>query len=552
MTLLKPYLILIRSLLFILFDSIALWVAKDPKRNQPKVVLLIRQDAIGDFILWLDTAKEYRKHFPPENHKIVLIGNALWCDLAKELPFWDEVLTVNVKAFKTLSRYRWNIIRKVKSFGAEIAIQPTYSREFYHGDSLIRASNASKKVSSAGNMSNRDRLKVTILREGGPAAPQIGDEPQSISKASEVEGYVNVVARILTTKPEVIVRRDGSGQIDVTRGRLADPSGSIGFLSWVPFEHQEGSLVKITGASVRKFRDTPEISINDGTVIEPYHDTAFPDMSELAVSTKSTIADLRNGMRDVGITLQVESWNQRTFTSEDGSQKVVRSGDVIDPSGRCRLTAWCEFDPAPGDFIRIEGGRVQFWQGSPDLVIDQREQVIDLSDPPWEKIDPEGHWIDLDLTSLVNGGSRRGIRTSGTVVAVRPDSGIVERCPECRRVLRDGACTEHGPQRGQEDLRLRFVIDNGVSNASLLMSREPAEAFLGLGMDGVRDQIASEGREGFVASLRARALSGAMVIHGRTIVDDQGAMVLADTAELEATSPSEAAQKVMEKWGVVL
>ena len=164
MNLLKPYLIIIRSLLFILFDSIALWVAKDPKRNQPKVVLLIRQDAIGDFILWLDTAKEYRKHFPPENHKIVLIGNALRCDLAKELPFWDEVLPVNVKAFKTLSRYRWNILRKVRNFGANIAIQPTYSREFYHGDSLIRASNASKKVSSAGNMSNRDRLK-TILAD---------------------------------------------------------------------------------------------------------------------------------------------------------------------------------------------------------------------------------------------------------------------------------------------------------------------------------------------------------------------------------------------------
>ena len=67
MTFFRPYLILIRSLLFILFDSIALWVAKDLKNNQLKVVLLIRQDAIGDFILWLDTAKEYRKHFPPEN-----------------------------------------------------------------------------------------------------------------------------------------------------------------------------------------------------------------------------------------------------------------------------------------------------------------------------------------------------------------------------------------------------------------------------------------------------------------------------------------------------
>ena len=162
MTFLKPFLIIIRSLLFILFDSIALWVAIVPKHNQQKLVLLVRQDAIGDFILWLDTAKEYRKYYPPENCKIILIGNALWSDLAKELPFWDEVLPVNVKAFKTLSRYRWNILRKVRNFGAKIAIQPTYSREFYHGDSLIRASNASKKVSSAGNMSNRDQLKSIL------------------------------------------------------------------------------------------------------------------------------------------------------------------------------------------------------------------------------------------------------------------------------------------------------------------------------------------------------------------------------------------------------
>lgn len=162
MNLLKPYLIIIRSLLFILFDSIALWVAIVPKHNQQKLVLLVRQDAIGDFILWLDTAKEYRKYYPPENYKIILIGNAIWSDLAKGLPFWDEVLPVNVKAFKTLSRYRWNILRKVRNYGAEIAIQPTYSREFYHGDSLIRASNASKKVSSAGNMSNRNQLKSNL------------------------------------------------------------------------------------------------------------------------------------------------------------------------------------------------------------------------------------------------------------------------------------------------------------------------------------------------------------------------------------------------------
>jgi len=162
MTLLKPFVIIIKSILYYFFDSLALCSTPSPQKTQLEVVLLIRQDAIGDFVMWLDTAKEYRKLYPPDKYKIVLVGNKIWCDLAKELPLWDEVLPVNVKAFKTLSLYRWNILREVRNFGAKIAIQPTFSREFYHGDSLIRASYALRKVSSVGDMSNRNWLKKTI------------------------------------------------------------------------------------------------------------------------------------------------------------------------------------------------------------------------------------------------------------------------------------------------------------------------------------------------------------------------------------------------------
>ena len=66
MTLLKPYLIVIKSLLFYLFDSMALVKAPSPQLNKLELVLLIRQDAIGDFVMWLDTAKEYRKLYPAD------------------------------------------------------------------------------------------------------------------------------------------------------------------------------------------------------------------------------------------------------------------------------------------------------------------------------------------------------------------------------------------------------------------------------------------------------------------------------------------------------
>jgi replication factor A1 len=394
--------------------------------------------------------------------------------------------------------------------------------------------------------------RVTVLREGGPSVPPVSDEPVTIEKASENEGYVTLLARIISLKPDVIVKRDGSGSLDIFRGTFADSSGKISFLSWVPVNHEIGDLVKIEGAMIRKFRETPEVNINDRTKIEKYHDNNFASTEELSEVTTSKIGDLRNGMKDVITTVQVESWQSRTFTNSDGEEKIVRSGDIMDPTGRCRLTAWCEIDPKPGDFLHLTGARVQFWQGSPDLVVDNSDQVSNLTDAPWESIDPEQHWVDIELSKLVTSGSRRGIKTRGTIVAIRSDSGIIQRCPECRRILRESACLEHGPQQGVEDLRLKFVVDNGIHNASLILGKEPSEKLLGKSQEEIKESISKSSQGDFLTEVRNNYLARKVTIHGRSLVDAQGAMILAEGVIFDDTSNETAANLVMEEWGVLL
>ena len=162
MNLLNPFLVIVKSLLFYIFDSLALFNLTPPQKNKFELVLLIRQDAIGDFIMWLDTAKEYRQLFPAKKYKIILVGNASWCSLAEELPYWDQVLPINSKKFKSLTGYRWALLREIKNLSASISVQPTYSREFYHGDTIIRASTALRKVGSVGDMSNLNWMKKLI------------------------------------------------------------------------------------------------------------------------------------------------------------------------------------------------------------------------------------------------------------------------------------------------------------------------------------------------------------------------------------------------------
>jgi replication factor A1 len=394
--------------------------------------------------------------------------------------------------------------------------------------------------------------RVTILSEGDSNFVKSINEPLEISELIKNEGFGSTVGRIISVKPDTIVKKDGTGTLDIFRGRISDSSGSVGFLSWVPFEFESGSLIKMENISVRKFRETPEINISNDAKLELYIDNSFPQMEDLVHTTESNISDLRNGMRDIKITVQINSWSQRKFTSEDGTERIVRSGDVIDPSGRCRLTAWCDFNPNSGDFVELSGSRVQFWQGSPDLVIDDLNQVKSLSSPPWKAINPEDHWVHVDLNDLVSGGSRRGIKTIGNIVSIRQDSGIIFRCPECRRVLRDDICSEHGSVQGQEDLRLRFVIDNGINNASLLLSKEPSEDFLSTKFEDIKEQISISGKDHFISSLRNMLFSKKVEIQGRALVDNQGTMILAEKMSTFDHDMNKEANRVMDKWGVVL
>ena len=396
--------------------------------------------------------------------------------------------------------------------------------------------------------------RVSVLKEGGAPSLPPTNEPVTIEDASRGEGTVAIVARVLAIRPDQIVRRDGSGSIDVMRGRLGDQTGTMGFLSWKTLDISEGDLVKIENAQVKRFRDTPEINIGDFTKIEPYHDGAFPEAATLQANSSCNIKDLRDGMRDVEITLQVVDWNSRSFTSKTGEERVVRSGEVQDPSGRCRLTSWGEVDLEAGSFIRIKRARVQAWQGSPDLVIDQLEQVETLTEAPFGPIDASNHWVEENLDDLTSGGSRRGISTIGRIVSLRSDSGIILRCTQegCRRVLRDGVCGIHGEDVGEEDLRMMMVVDSGVSNASLLVSRAPTEMLIGMSLDDVRKEISSNGKEAFHSSLKDKFLGHRVRIMGRSINDDRGCMIQADEVQVMEADPEGIAKAAIDRWGVVL
>ncbi|HVY06903.1 MAG TPA: glycosyltransferase family 9 protein [Burkholderiales bacterium] len=131
------------------------WVAENAvllysrPRNRGSDVLLVRLDAIGDFILWIDAAKELRALLP--DRRLVLVANSIWADVAACLPFWDEVWPVDVSRLKRHGMYRWKLMAALRKRGFDIAIQPTHSRSFMEGDTVVRASGARDRIGAAGD-----------------------------------------------------------------------------------------------------------------------------------------------------------------------------------------------------------------------------------------------------------------------------------------------------------------------------------------------------------------------------------------------------------------
>ncbi len=75
------------------------------------------------------------------------------------------------------------------------------------------------------------------------------------------------------------------------------------------------------------------------------------------------------------------------------------------------------------------------------------------------------------------------VEYSGILVSVQKGSGLIKRCVLCNRAMQHGECKEHGRIEGVHDLRIKAVLDNGITTKNVLLSRERTEELTGINME---------------------------------------------------------------------
>src|SRR5438094_9865741 len=132
----------------------------------------------------------------------------------------------------------------------------------------------------------------------------------------------------------------------------------------------------------------------------------------------------------------------------------------------------------PQEVVLIEGPYVKSWRGIPQISFDERATITRLKSdllPPASVLNASPRmWIE----DLAERGGGADVTLRGILIDLREGSGLVYRCPECRRVLRKGACRLHGEVKGEPDLRVKAVLDDGSAAVSAVFDRGLIAALL--------------------------------------------------------------------------
>lgn len=148
---------LLQRLKSLVYDTILMAVKSRPlRKSPPNTLLLVRTDNIGDYVVWRNALPYIRQSERFKNHRITLLGNKAWKGLfdALDAEYVDESLWVEPQRFKKDMRYRYDLLKGVRSHAFETVINTVYSRTKRLDDAFVIAAGAKHNIGQQADDTN--------------------------------------------------------------------------------------------------------------------------------------------------------------------------------------------------------------------------------------------------------------------------------------------------------------------------------------------------------------------------------------------------------------
>jgi replication factor A1 len=202
-----------------------------------------------------------------------------------------------------------------------------------------------------------------------------------------------------------------------------------------------------------------------------------------------------------------------------------------------------------GDVVKIAGGYVKAWKGVPQLTFDMKATLEKLGAETISKKDIKTQRYPLH--ELVEKKGALDVEVEGTVIEIREGSGVVYRCPQCRRVLQDSSCSVHGQVKGELDLRVKMIVDDGTGVVTSTLGREATEELLGRTLEEWKTMMdQKDGSTVMMQELYNRLFGHRLSLQGNALGDQFGTTLIVKKvrfADFDISKESERLQHELEE-----
>jgi replication factor A1 len=354
---------------------------------------------------------------------------------------------------------------------------------------------------------------------------------------------VHVVGRVVSVRRREVVRRSDGGKRPLLSGLLSDGTASVRFTWWDPPREgiERGTVLRAVGAEVREYRGAPELVFTWKTRVGPAGPAELPrvDADDTPRRTARELTDGEEGFRLDARILRVAP----KPVSVGEERRIVHEGLLADPTGVLAFSAWSDFRLVPGEAVRVAGAYVRAFRGRRQLVLDERAVVTRIAG---DGLPEPAAWLrrpPRPIADLEEEGGGEASAVEGLVVALLPPSGLVYRCPECRRAVTGGLCRLHGAVTGVADLRARLVLDDGTGAVTVNADRAATERLWGLDLAAVRERLKETPDPSRLEEELAAAVVGRrLAVRGSAVRDDFGLTITPeaiDAAEIDLETAAE-------------
>ncbi len=380
-----------------------------------------------------------------------------------------------------------------------------------------------------------DEAKQSLRRKyGDGSSSSSSPSTADIADVTTDMGNVTITAKVLTVGQRSI-RYQGNDQT-IFEGELADETGKISYTAWNDFSLSPGEVITAGNAGVREWEGEPELNLGDSTNIAR-ENTDFD--VPYKVGGDATLAEVRPGDRGVALEVTVLEAESKVIDGRDGETEI-KSGIVADESARLPFTDWeAREEVTEGATISVNNVYVREFRGVPSINFSEFTTVSPLA----REVDVNDSATRMTVREAVETGGAFDVEVLGNIVAVRDGSGLIQRCPECGRVVQKGQCRSHGQVDGQDDLRVKAIVDDGTGTVTAILDDKLTADVYGGGLEKARQQARDAMDQEVVAdSIREEVVGHEYRVRGNLSVDDYGANLEATEFAVTDDDPVERAK----------